>query len=292
MYAHEKKREATKDERQMEEFRTVLAECDLIDLGYTGQKFTWERGNFDDTNIRERLDKGMANNEWLNLFIDYLVKHLPYSFSDHYPILIQMETNNSQAGRNRFKFESWWLLEPTYANVIKKLWDQKSGDALDKLEYLRVGLQKWGRNIKGERDRKTKNLRDQLVEPDGMNRDDDTLEKIIDKFWRIVGKEISDFCLEVLNKGKSLKPLNHTNIVLIPKAVHPKNPTNFRPISLCSVFYKIISKTIADRLQKVLNFCIDSAQSMFGLGRLITDNVLLAYESLHTLRNKRVGKKV
>lgn len=51
---------------------------------------------------------------------------------------------------------------------------------MDKLEYLRVGSQKWGKNVKGEHDRKTKNLRDRLVKLDGMNRDDDTLAEIID----------------------------------------------------------------------------------------------------------------
>lgn len=106
-----------------------------------------------------------------------------------------------------------------------------------------------------------------------------------------MGREVSNFCLEVLNKGKSLKLLNHTNIVLLPKMSHPRNPTNFRPISLCLVFYKIISKSIANRLQKVIDLCIDSTQSAFVLGRLISDNVLLAYEILHTMRNKRVGKK-
>ncbi|KAA3464925.1 reverse transcriptase [Gossypium australe] len=80
MYAHEKKGGVTKDERQMEEFRKVLAECDLLDLGYIGQKYTWERGNFKDTNIRERRDRGVANNEWPNLFNDYLVQHLPRLF--------------------------------------------------------------------------------------------------------------------------------------------------------------------------------------------------------------------
>lgn len=81
----------------------------------------------------------------------------------------------------------------------------------------------------------------------------------IKKFWHIIGREVSDFCLEVLNKGKSLDLLNHTNIVLILKNPHPKSPSEFRPISICSVFYKIISKSIANKLQKVLDFCIDPA---------------------------------
>ncbi|KAA3470958.1 reverse transcriptase [Gossypium australe] len=56
-------------------------------------------------------------------------------------------------------------------------------------------------------------------------------------------------------------------------------------------FNKIISKTIANKFQKALDYCIDPAQSAIVPGRLITDNVLLAYEILHSMRNKRMGKK-
>ncbi|KAH1106486.1 hypothetical protein J1N35_010254 [Gossypium stocksii] len=121
--------------------------------------------------------------------------------------------------------------------------------------------------------------------PDGF------LTIFFQKFWHIIGREVNDFCLEVLNKGKSFDLLNHTNIVLIPKNSHPKSPSEFRPISLCSVFYKIISKSIANKLQKVLEYCIDLAQSTFVLSRLITDNVLLAYEILQSMKNKKMGKK-
>lgn len=110
-----------------------------------GQKFTWERGNFADTNIRERLDRGMANIEWLNLFTNFSVQHLPHPFYNHCLIFIQIETNVKCFGRNRFKFESWWILEYSCEEVIKKLWDEKSGDVLDKLEYLQVDLQRWGK---------------------------------------------------------------------------------------------------------------------------------------------------
>ncbi|KAA3479525.1 reverse transcriptase [Gossypium australe] len=129
------------------------------------------------------------------------------------------------------------------------------------------------------------------IRPTKASELDDFPTIFFQKFWHIVGREVNNFCLEVLNKGKSLKPLNHTNIMLLPKTVHPKDLTNFRPISLCTVFYKIISKSIANRLQKVLDHCIDSAQSAFVTGQLISDNVLLAYEILHTLKNKKVGKK-
>ncbi|XP_017624602.1 uncharacterized protein LOC108468221 [Gossypium arboreum] len=111
------------------------------------------------------------------------------------------------------------------------------------------------------------------------------------KYWHIVGKETCEFCLDILNNGHSLEDINRTQLVLIPKTANPSNLKNYRPISLCTVIYKIIAKTVANRLQKVLDGCIDDAQSAFVPGRLISDNVLLAYEVLHSFKNKKSGKK-
>lgn len=43
------------------------------------------------------------------------------------------------------------------------------------------------------------------------------------------------------------------------------------------MIYKLIAKVIANRFQFVLEECIDQAQSTFVPGRLISDNILLAY---------------
>ncbi|KAA3486869.1 reverse transcriptase [Gossypium australe] len=99
------------------------------------------------------------------------------------------------------------------------------------------------------------------------------------------------FCLGILNNDQNLGKLNSTDIVLIPKTQNPANLANFRPISLCIVLYKIVAKTIANRLQEVIGGCIDAAQSAFIPGRLISDNVLLAYKILHKFQQKRTGKK-
>lgn len=105
-----------------------------------------------------------------------------------------------------------------------------------------------------------------------------------------MGDDIAKSVLETLNSGNMPLWLNETHIALIPKVKCPISVTEFRPISLCNVLYKVISKILANRLKKILLHIISPYQSVFVLGRLITDNVLMAYESLHMMHTRIRGK--
>ena len=64
-----------------------------------------------------------------------------------------------------------------------------------------------------------------------------------------MGDTVVTIVLDFLNDGNMLPTINHTNIVLIPKVKNPEKMSDFRPISLCNVIYKIISKVLANRLK-------------------------------------------
>ena len=107
--------------------------------------------------------------------------------------------------------------------------------------------------------------------------------------WDLIGKEVTTAVLNFLNGGTLPADINHTTIVLIPKTRNPQGMTEFRPISLCNVLYKICSKVLALRLREFLDEIISEEQSAFVPGRLITDNVLISYECIHYLK-RRKGK--
>ena len=85
--------------------------------------------------------------------------------------------------------------------------------------------------------------------------------------------------------------INYTHIVLIPKVKKPENMADFRLISLCNVIYKIISKVLANRLKLILAQLISPTESAFVPRRLIIDNVLVAYETLHAMHIRKKWRK-
>ncbi|XP_074305989.1 uncharacterized protein LOC141641217 [Silene latifolia] len=117
--------------------------------------------------------------------------------------------------------------------------------------------------------------------PDGMN------GLFYQTYWHVVGQRVVATVLGILRGELSPEQINKTFIVLIPKKKAPDKIRDFRPISLCNVVYKLVSKVLANRLKLFLGDIISENQSAFTPGRLISDNILIAFEVFHHMKNNR-----
>lgn len=95
----------------------------------------------------------------------------------------------------------------------------------------------------------------------------------------------------MLNERAPMKNVNMTHVILLPKVKAPTKISEFRPISLCNVIYKVVTKAIANRFKGVLKEIIGKSHSNFATSSLISDNVIAAFELMHSLKRKNNGRK-
>ena len=106
----------------------------------------------------------------------------------------------------------------------------------------------------------------------------------------MVGNDVIEAILSYLNLGTLPDLLCHSFITLTPKVKNPKFISQYRPICLSNVLYKIFSKVLANRLKQILPQIVSEQQSAFMTDRLISDNIIVAFETLHYMRNHSSGK--
>lgn len=121
--------------------------------------------------------------------------------------------------------------------------------------------------------------------PDGMS------PGFYQKYWTIVGKDITQLVQHYFDKGIMDDKVTETNIVLVPKKSNPLTMSDPRPISLCNVAYKIVFKVIANRLKEIIGLIISETQGAFIPGRLISDNIMVSHEVMYYMKRKTAGKQ-
>lgn len=109
-------------------------------------------------------------------------------------------------------------------------------------------------------------------------------------YWDIVGCSVTNFVNEALATGKVPVVFLEAFISLIPKKESSKFASDFRPITLLDVVFKILSKVLVNRLRPLMDNIIGPFKNSFFLGRSTVDNTVLTQEIIHSMNRKR-GKK-
>ena len=429
---NEKEGGASRVRKEMENFRDVLNDLALRDLGYAGLWYTWERGNSSSTCIRERLDRYIGTSSWIDLYPDSVVEHSLRYKSDHSAIILKPTCHRRpKRKQRRYFFETTWLLDASCEDVVKTAWMGLQGAELtDRITHMAQSLVRWsgekfgklGKQIAvvekelsevqhqaisddscrvrmkleaklddlhgkheaywylrsrvaevrdGDRNtsyfhhkasqRKKRNYVHGLSDEHGTwcedgediesifndyfssiftssKPSDYNLEEVLSlldpvitddynqilrkpytkeeiysalqqmhpckapgpdgmhaifyqRFWHIVGDDVFTFVSNILHGSLSPSCVNNTNIALIPKVKSPKKAAEFRPIALCNVLYKLVTKALVIRLKEFLPNIVSENQSAFVPGRLITDNALIALEVFHSMKYRNRSRK-
>jgi hypothetical protein len=148
LFSHEKEGGNPRPQNFMQAFRDSLIACDLHDVGYSGDRFTWRRGG-----VRERLDRATANSDWLTMHPEASLTHLESIKTDHRPILLDTEPQSVVPNNgSTLKFEAKWFKEDSFQEIVETAWlsaceDVGEANVLAKLAHMHASLHAWDKEI-------------------------------------------------------------------------------------------------------------------------------------------------
>ncbi|KAK4274665.1 hypothetical protein QN277_017856 [Acacia crassicarpa] len=127
--------------RRILNFKCLLADCELEDLGYNGPTFTWcNNRDFPDT-IHERIDRALGNLLLRELFPCLQVFNVVPAGSDHHLLFVNF--HNEKRHYNRvFRFESAWALHESFREVIKGCWQDYRDQDISTLDIFVSNLKR------------------------------------------------------------------------------------------------------------------------------------------------------
>ncbi|XP_042964675.1 uncharacterized protein LOC122298899 [Carya illinoinensis] len=136
------------------EFRQTLEHCDLSDLGFEGDRYTWANNRKGRLFTKERLDRVLGNSPWIAKFEDHSIHHQAAYSSYHRPLLITIHNKlNRQRKERIFRFEAKWSKREGCEGLIRRTWEnlKETFDpihiTLQGLRNCQLGLKQWNKEL-------------------------------------------------------------------------------------------------------------------------------------------------
>ncbi|KAK6141496.1 hypothetical protein DH2020_024763 [Rehmannia glutinosa] len=272
-YDSEKKGGRLRANAQMAAIQETMEFCEHRSMHARGEFFTWVGRNQGEIPIFERLDRFLHSEGWCHLYPTVFATNLEFYHLDHRPASARKARNTIRglmSSHGDFYSDKEVMLE-IIIDYFERLFKTDSPsheyiqwvtECLNPVVDVEMNDSLNMPFSSGEVKKAVFELGpDQAPGPDGMT-------CLFLKFWRIVGQDVTQAALRILNEGASLEEWNQTVITLIPKVKNPLMVKEFRPISLCNSRYKIIVVALANRMKKMMPIVIDDFKA-FVKGRLI-----------------------
>ncbi|XP_030949822.1 uncharacterized protein LOC115973699 [Quercus lobata] len=103
-------------------FKDCLDRCNMLDMGFSGPRYTWTNKRDINNLILERIDCFFANPDWCLLYPEAKVSHLSRCHSDHCPILMETQPTRSVLLNRPFRFQSFWLSDLSFPSIVSHAW--------------------------------------------------------------------------------------------------------------------------------------------------------------------------
>lgn len=103
-------------------FQECLNSCRMIDLRFSGPRFTWSNNRPLSQLGQERIDRVFATPDWSNLYPEAHVKHLERSHSDHCPMVLSLQSSSNIRLPRPFRFQPIWLSDLSFPDVVRDAW--------------------------------------------------------------------------------------------------------------------------------------------------------------------------
>lgn len=107
----------------------------------------WEKGE-----IKQRLDRGLGTNEWVELFEKKKCTHIESLASDHSILLLDTMSDKKGKKKKRFFFDKRWIQKEGIKKVVKEAWGGRDTGSrmfrlVGKVKKCIIALLKWKNKI-------------------------------------------------------------------------------------------------------------------------------------------------
>ena len=153
----------------MADFREIMSECNLFDLGFHGVPWTYNNKLEGDKNVKVQLDRAVACPQWTAMFPQCKVQHVISSRSDHYPLFIQLMCSRPNVVINKhLRYEAFWERESLALDEqVRECWSKSTQvrdlkDVATNLGNLMKSLHSWSQDHIGYLPKKLEAARKRL----------------------------------------------------------------------------------------------------------------------------------